>query len=322
MSFAVPKKKRLFVGHESCVRTVRISNNGSRIVSMGENCFMRFWHGETGVCYHQRIFNIPDQAFAISPDGNLLIVGENQSLPKIFSLNDPHRDPQLLGQRIALCRIVAFSSDGTCVFCSGDGYQTYIWNVITKELVLDIGEIKKGRSVESVVFSPNGQFVAIGYSDNVVIIIDIQTRQVKQRLVGHKSRIHTVAFSPDGNLMASGSEDATVKIWDVRTAQQCASIEHRSIAYGVAFSPDGKILASGLSDGSLRFWETTNWQEVAVIDKFVSPIRSFCFSQDWSRIVVNTHNDPSVKDLCVFSVFDFDGPNLGSLSPEEAEHYI
>ncbi|HBK34055.1 TPA: hypothetical protein DEP34_00585 [Candidatus Uhrbacteria bacterium] len=322
MSFAVPKQKRLFVGHESYVRTVRISNNGRRIVSMGENQFMRFWHGETGVCCHQRIFSIPVEAFALSPNGNLLIVGENQSLPKIFSLNDPHRDPQLLGQRIALCRIVAFSPDGTCVFCSGDGYQTYIWNVLTEELVLDIGEIKRGRSVESAVFSPNGQFVAIGYSDDMVIIIDIHTRQVKQRLTGHKSRIHTVAFSPDGNLMASGSEDTTVKIWDVETAQQCASIEHGSIVYGVAFSPDGKLIASGSSDCSLRFWSTDTWQEKGRIEGFVQSVCSFCFSQDWSRLVVNTHNDPSVKDQCTLSVFDFDGPNLGSLSPEEAAIYI
>ncbi len=284
---------------------------------------MRVWDAETGICHRQRVFQIPDKAFAISPDGNLLVVGEHQSVPKIFSVDNPYADPRLLGQHLSLCRTVTFSPDGTCILCVGDGYQTYIWDVMTGNLILDMEPLGKGVSIGPAAFSPDGLFVAFGCTDYVIRIVHIRTKQIVKSFFGHNSWICDIAFSPDGKQLVSGSEDTTVKIWDRETGCLLSDINgHRLEVNVVAFSPDGKLIASGSSDCSLRFWSTDTWQKMGGMEGFVQPVCSFCFSQDWSRLVVNTHNDHSVEDPCAFSVLDFDGPNIGSLSPEEAELFI
>ena len=94
-----------------------------------------------------------------------------------------------------------------------------------------------GRSVTSVVFSPDGKTIVSGSSDMAIKVWDacasalarpptlspnltapvlaaasLELKAEKQD--AHGNFVNSVAFSPDGKTIVSGSEDQTIKVWD------------------------------------------------------------------------------------------------------------
>jgi hypothetical protein len=80
--------------------------------------------------------------------------------------------------------------------------------------------------VESVVFSPDGRYLAVGtWGGSSVQLIDTSSWQVIRTFEGHTSAVNSVAFSPDGKLLASGSWDMTIKLWEVATGQEVRTLK-------------------------------------------------------------------------------------------------
>jgi WD40 repeat protein len=113
--------------------------------------------------------------------------------------------------------------------------------------------------VESVVFSPDGGYLAVGTYGGSVQLIDTSSWQVIRTFEGHTDGATSVAFSPDGKLLASGSTDWTIKLWEVATGQEVRTLEgHTWGVNSVAFSLDGKLLASGSDDGTIKLWNISD----------------------------------------------------------------
>ena len=123
--------------------------------------------------------------------------------------------------------------------------------------------------VNSVVFSPNGQWLASGSDDNTVKIWNPNTGEQLRTLEGHDTDVTTVAFSPDGQLLASGSDDNTVKIWDPNNGELWRTLEgHGGDVKSVTFSPDGQLLASGSDDDTIKIWNL-NTKELRAHSKVI-----------------------------------------------------
>ena len=116
--------------------------------------------------------------------------------------------------------------------------------------------------VYSVTFSPDGNTLASGSSDDTIRLWDVVTGTHKGTLTGHTSLIRSIAFSPDGNTLASGSYDGTIRLWDTETGtNQRTFTGYTRLVRGIAFSPDGTTLVSGNEDGTVLLWEITPTME-------------------------------------------------------------
>ncbi|KFA81663.1 hypothetical protein S40288_09150 [Stachybotrys chartarum IBT 40288] len=168
-------------------------------------------------------------------------------------------------------------------------------------------------SVESVVFSPDGQRLASGSHDKTVKIWDTTSGNCIQTLSGHDGWVTSVVFSPDGQRLASGSYDNTVKIWDSTSGdlvfspdrQRLASCScdktvkiwdatsgdciqtfsgHNDLVTSVVFSPDGQRLASGSYDNKVKIWDATSGDCIQILSGYDGTVTSVVFSPGGQRL--------------------------------------
>jgi WD40 repeat protein len=106
----------------------------------------------------------------------------------------------------------------------GYGYLKYeIFPASPQLLISDLSSLRfldktlTGHSdmVTSVVYSPDGRYLASGSWDNTIKIWEVATGKELRTLTGHSIRVSSVVYSPDGRYLASGSGDKTIKIWRV-----------------------------------------------------------------------------------------------------------
>ena len=138
------------------------------------------------------------------------------------------------------------------VFMEGDVQD--VGSFVNSEL--ENNKDKQLNSVNSVVFSPDGQTIALGSTDKTVKLWSRQGKLLNT-LNGHNDSVISVMFSPDGQTIASGSGDKTVKLWS-RDGRLLNTLKgHDVYVRSVVFSPDGQTIASGSEDKTIKLWN--NW---------------------------------------------------------------
>jgi WD40 repeat protein/serine/threonine protein kinase len=114
-------------------------------------------------------------------------------------------------------------------------------------------------AVRSVVFSPDGLWLAAGNSSGEIFLWDVTARHITaQTIAGHTDAVTSVTFSPDGTLLASASEDGTISLWDAASGESLGNLlddNGGNPVWSVVFSPDGKLLASSYGETAIRLWD-------------------------------------------------------------------
>ncbi len=122
------------------------------------------------------------------------------------------------------------------------------------------------RTVWSLAFSPDGNWIASGSGDRTVKLWQTASGNLVVTLAGHGSFVHAVAFSPDGKHLASGSRDFTVKLWNTESRSEEATFTgHSDAVRAVAFSSNGQFLVSASEDKTMRWWSLAAMQEISAL---------------------------------------------------------
>ena len=152
-----------------------------------------------------------------------------------------------------------------------------------------------GHSVKSVVYSPDGRYLASGSGDDTIKIWEVATGKELRTLTGHSSLVSSVVYSPDGRYLAGGSWDNTIKIWEVATGKELRTLNgHSDWVESVVYSPDGRYLASGDSFGTIKIWQVATGTELRNLTGYYLPVNSVVYSPD-GRYLASGGDDKTIK---------------------------
>ncbi|PHH55862.1 putative WD repeat-containing protein alr3466 [Ceratocystis fimbriata CBS 114723] len=154
-----------------------------------------------------------------------------------------------------------------------------------------------GRSVQSVVFSNDGQRLASRSFDDTVKIWNATSGVCLHTFESHCDLLGLVSimFSNDGQRLALGCKDHTAKIWDVTSGACLHTLEgHDDTVTSVVFSPDGHRLASGSWDKTVKIWDATSGACLHTLEGHRDWVKPVVFSNDGQRLATAS-NDRTVK---------------------------
>ena len=149
--------------------------------------------------------------------------------------------------------------------------------------------------IHSLVFSPDGEILAIGDSQGIIRLLNMQTGKIIGTFGKHKWWVFSLDFSPDGKKLVSSSLDQTVKIWDVPTGQLLHNLEgHTEWIWSVAFSPTEAIVASGCNDKTIKIWDANRGELLRTIAGHEGWVLGVTFSPD-GQILASGSFDKTIK---------------------------
>jgi WD40 repeat protein len=146
------------------------------------------------------------------------------------------------------------------------GLRQWEWHYLMRLCKVEPVILRDATEVNSLAFSPHGEWIASAGEDGAVKVWDSKTGAVVQILeAAHTHSAYSVVFHSDGKHLASTGGDGKVKVWNWKRGGEpvftrpSGADHNRGTAYGVAFSPDGRRLAAGC-DGAVNVWDWENEQ--------------------------------------------------------------
>jgi WD40 repeat protein len=151
-------------------------------------------------------------------------------------------------------------------------------------------------AVESVDWSPDGNYVAFAYHNGSVLVLDAASGEpfANFQLPTEGMLATSVAWNPDGSLLAISTYTGQIYLWDKATGQlRWFSDEDISLIGCVAWSPDGTRLASGNFNQNafgveprftMKVWDVTTGEALYTLP---SPgVADLAWSPDGSRLAL------------------------------------
>jgi WD40 repeat protein len=263
------------------IRTAALSADGTTVaISAGDPTTITTWNGVTGKQLGPPIVNRSREQgaawyegwLAISPDGKMLLVGDNQRKARRWDVAS--------GKEIGTpfpwekFTALAFSPDGR-IIAAGDKSSFRLWESAT-------GKSQQGQMEPFLAFSPDSRTLLTAAPGGGARLWDIESNLELGRLEPEGSEalragLSCAAFSPDGMRIVTGSGGGVIRIWDYGTRKPVgAPIVCGDGFRALAFAEDGRTIRAACAE-KIRVWDLagaaaaatapwkTEWRPISVV---------------------------------------------------------
>jgi len=139
-----------------------------------------------------------------------------------------------------------------------------------------------------VVFSPDGNRVAIGADYGWLRVVNLQSGAVRTIETQTIDGVSALAFSPNGEHLAAGFAytSGTVGLWDSNSGETRGQLSNAgSWVRALAFNPDGQRLAAASVNGTIRIWNVAGRTEVGRLRGHPAEGLALAFQADGRTLV-------------------------------------
>jgi len=147
-----------------------------------------------------------------------------------------------------------------------------------------VGEVRRfgdlGWAVNSLAFSPNGQFLAVGKMDRALIVYDLNksARVAFIEDLDGLGQVTSLAFAPDGKKLLSGGYSGRIQVWSVDAdgglEEANRFVGHSRAVHSITVSKDGQYVLSGGDEKIARCWTLADAREQFAIDGFANSVKA------------------------------------------------
>jgi WD40 repeat protein/serine/threonine protein kinase len=241
------KRIQIVRGHTRLIDHVRLSADGSHVVTSSFDNTVKLWDVKTGKDLGT-FLGATDMLWglAIGPDHRTVVAGGNDSVIRLWDAGTQKEVKQLRGHAGRVIA-VAFTPDGRTLASRGDDRTVRLWDISGGRELFSLNTDAFGMA-----FSPDGHHLVT--TGPTLRVWDLLTRRQNLELRG--AMTHAVAYSPDGQRLVTGDLGGKMRVWNTTGQLFPQSLEgHTAIVHAMAFSPDGSQLVTGSADETVDVWD-------------------------------------------------------------------
>ncbi len=247
-------------GHEFTVWSLALTQDGSTIISGGQDATIRLWDIATGKeLYKFAGHDGPVYGLVLMPDGNRLVsIADKDLAVKIWDVEARYLKTSL-APNSAHINAVAVSPDQRFIVTGGDDGIARFWDV---DRGIMLRYLTHSQGIYSITISPDGRHVLCGSkkapatdTPGLVWVWDFELGVELRVLEGHEGHVTALAMTADSRYVLSGGQDGVVNLWDLETGTLLRKMTgHSSAIVLIHVTNDGQHVITGSTDGTVRAW--------------------------------------------------------------------
>jgi len=239
-------------GHRLAVNKLVFFPDGVTLASVSEDRSVVIWNSRKNQFVCKFTCESPVKSVAVSSDGHLMAVGEEEGPIRVYSLETRECTGVLTGQETAV-RALAFSPKAKLLASGSHNHQVRLWDL---EKMTCVGVLEGHRdNIQAVAFSQDGTQLISACRDSSIRIWDIASKECKKSFET-SGKVYDCTFHPNGQWVVTGGFGGEPQIWDISTAERVRSLKRSSYSLmGMVCSPDGKFVLGVTNARKLCVWE-------------------------------------------------------------------
>jgi WD40 repeat protein len=200
---------------------------------------------------------------AFDPTGTRFAVSHTSARKPVFSVVEVETGKEVTRREVdppwtmdALCRVVAFSSDGTRLLGTGGVDHTrrvFFFDLTTGGRSWPCFE-PPGAGTRCARFLPDGRCLVANGCHVYELALDGAPSQFTH--VVHPKQVNAIALTPGGRRFLTACRDGSIRTWGASTGEPGPAFDwHIGAITALAFAPDGLTCAAAGASGKVVVWD-------------------------------------------------------------------
>lgn len=209
-------------------------------------------------------------ALTLSPDNQILAVGDTTGKITLWNVSTPERPVELTwfyARGVEAIDQLAIDPTGTELAAAG-GDRVTRWSIDDPRQPRELPSLPASAPVRSVVYALTGGLLAFGTDRGTAHVWSISGQPFE--LFGlDSSPAPMVSFTPEGQLLVRSRNDEALWLWDISSGKPRPDRVLDGLANlrvtTVSFSQDGRYMVASGADSRVHVLETATWKVVRTL---------------------------------------------------------